>query len=253
MPRSFDPNTGQRIPKPVGPPGPNAGKPRSMPAARAGSPAIVRQNEVAEAQPTAAPRQAPSQTQAVPPQEFTARPMAAPPVETKRETVDPTTGAKTVEEAPAETGGLQRPEGPEAKQQDQMLKQGTSMAPSEASEPAPPEKKSPLGMDSPLEKFLGDEKVSSSIPLGAKHHMRSVAIPDQNMSPEERKRYEQQTIRTFQKFGRYHGDDDPNAPAPPIRPGKINYNPLTGRIIMPEGQIDRVTPVLERFRERGGV
>lgn len=246
MPRQFDPNTNARIPAPTGPPAPQKGQPRSSPAAR-GAPGVrVRSDEVQK--PIPAPGQAPSDQRGFRASEGAVF-SAEGPVETKREFLDPQTGEKLTQEAPAEGGGLGAPEEPEQAQLTEMMSQGTSMTPKEAVEEPPPDKLSPLGKDSPLEQFMGGEG-GKGVRLGAKHHMREIAVPDgSNMSPEERKSHEKLTIRTFQRFGKYQGDDDPSSPAPPIRPGKYNFNPTTGQRIPPEGAIDLVGQKMKQIRE----
>lgn len=177
---------------------------------------------------------APAVTQPTPP----GGPMAAPgPVPTKREFAG-MSGEKITVQSP--TGLPPETPSPDA-QAAQIREQGTSLSPATATQEPPPAKTSPLGDQSPVEQFT---RQRTDLPAGTNHHLRALAIPDTSMTPEERMRFEQTAVKDFQKFGRYSGDDDPEAPAPPIRPGRQSFNPTTGQWIRPEGSVSVIDKVM---------
>lgn len=121
------------------------------------------------------------------------------------------------------------------------MQKETEMAPEGSTKPPPPKKTSPLGQNSPIEQLSQQEPM----PQGRDHHLRQIGI-DESLPPAQAKTLEAQTIRDFQRFGSYEGEDDPEAPPPPIRPGKNSYNPATGEWLKPEGKVsmlDRLTTI----------
>lgn len=137
----------------------------------------------------------------------------------------------------------------EFKQEKQVAEmREATMGPEGPTEPPPPKKVSPLGDASPIEQAL---KVGP-MPAGREQHLRAIGI-DEQMTPEQAKVFEAQAVRDFERFGPYDGDDDPNAPPPPIRPGKNSYNPRTGTWLKPEGKVsmlDRLTNIQKSRQNR---
>jgi len=125
----------------------------------------------------------------------------------------------------------------------EMQKQ-TDMAPEGTTKPPPPKKTSPLGQDSPIEQIAQKEPM----PTGREHHLRQLGI-DETLPPEQARVLEAQTVRDFQRFGSYTGEDDPEAPPPPIRPGKHTFNPASGEWLKPEGKVS----MLDRLTKIGGM
>lgn len=258
MARAFN-DQNQRINLPRSPtasPVPNQGGvapglPRPAPAPR-GVQTRQRRDEVVRPaiNPQTTVPQAPSQTQPVaapvPPSAQLPPPRppgpTAPPgsVEMKREFMGP--GGEKIQVQAAPGGGLQ-PETPSPEAAEQTLReQGTSLQGAQTVSAPPPAKTSPLGDQSPVEQFT---KATPSLPPGANQHLRSIAITNQSMTPEERMRFEQTAVRSFQQFGRYSGDDDPESPPPPIRPGKHSFNPTTGQWVAPEGQVSVIDKAMK--------
>lgn len=122
----------------------------------------------------------------------------------------------------------------------------TEMAPAGTTKEPPPSKTSPLGAESPIEQLSQNEP---DLPAGRNHHLREIGIGEGNLPPDQQKIQEAQTVRDFSRFGSYEGEDDPEAPPPPIRPGKNSYNPATAQWVKPEGQVsmlDRLGKISKR-------
>ena len=121
----------------------------------------------------------------------------------------------------------------------------TEMAPAGTTKEPPPSKTSPLGGESPIEQLAQTEV----LPAGRNHHLREIGIGAGNLPPEQQKIVEAQTVRDFSRFGSYEGEDDPEAPPPPIRPGKNSFNPATNQWVKPEGKasmLDRLGTIAKR-------
>ncbi len=77
----------------------------------------------------------------------------------------------------------------------------------------------------------GAGAVPTLLPPGA----APVGYPDPSgsgsviLSPEGKKAYQDRIVKARRAFGPYPGADDPSKPPPPITPGKMFFNPFTGR------------------------
>ena len=85
----------------------------------------------------------------------------------------------------------------------------------------------------------GTLKHMSSISDSAEGDGVDPGVLDENT----RRRYKQDLARQTEEFGAYPGMDDPDAPAPPIRPLSYSFNPFTGKWVNPEGS----ESVIDRF------
>jgi len=50
-----------------------------------------------------------------------------------------------------------------------------------------------------------------------------------------RRRYKADAVRQMEEYGAYPGMDDPDSPAPPVRPLSWSYNPHSNKMVSPEG------------------
>lgn len=55
------------------------------------------------------------------------------------------------------------------------------------------------------------------------------------MDESTRRRYKADAVRQTEEYGPYPGMDDPDSPAPPIRPLSWSFNPHTSKMVAPEG------------------
>lgn len=137
------------------------------------------------------------------------------------------------------------PPGADRLQQQQQAQQLDQMRPQDQV-PQPPKRSSPLGDNSPIEQ--ASRMAGPETPAGADAHLRKIGLPDTPLPGPQQKLYEARAVKDYKRFGDYSGQDDPDAPPPPIRPGKHSFNPTTGQWVLPEGQVS----VLDRFMKGAG-
>jgi hypothetical protein len=138
-----------------------------------------------------------------------------------------------------ESGNFQPAAGMDPQQAASAIQAQGEAAMQQKPEPALP--KSSLGADSPIEQADAGGKLRA----GTRHHMRAIGFQTSGMDPQTAKEFERKAVRDFDQFGEYPGMDDPHAPAPPVRPGKHSFNPMTGQFVEPEGAVsvlDRMAP-----------
>jgi len=88
---------------------------------------------------------------------------------------------------------------------------------------------------------------------GTMSHMKKIAeskdgdgVDSSTMDEGTRRRYKADLTRQAEEFGAYPGMDDPDSPAPPIRPLSFSFNAHTGKWVSPEGQ----DSILDRFGKK---
>jgi hypothetical protein len=78
---------------------------------------------------------------------------------------------------------------------------------------------------------------------GTKSHMQRIfdstdgdGVDVNTLDDGTKKRYKADVVRQTEEFGAYPGMDDPDSPAPPIRPLSYSFNSFTGKWVSPEGR-----------------